>query len=133
MSKRRHTSHRSVITTHDEEGFSPIPVQHIASVAGSSSVSVQQVMVPISPQKVPIAPYGGAPSDLVGDSYDADVDGEDLGNIHYIKARHGKRYPAAVSFNTMLPSHPFLIAFSGCTTYWVDLAPRFFCRRNVAA
>jgi len=102
MSKRRRVKRPSgVVTTHDDdEGYVATPVQHIVSVAGTTSSSTLQVMVPVSPQKAPVMAHrhGLIPEsyDTFSGGYDADADDGDLRTIHYIKAPRAKRYPNAV-------------------------------------
>ena len=119
MKKRCH-SQRSVVTVHDDEGFVATPVQHISSAAGSTTISTEHVMVPLSPQKVVIM-QGHVPefSDVLGDGYDADADDDPLGTIHYIKAPRAKHYPNAVSQLTIsnIPVfHPFVRMHLGCAS-----------------
>jgi hypothetical protein len=82
-----------------DEGYVTTPISHIASRGGSISVSVQQVMVPVSPQKEHVVPFVPIVdfSCVHCDGYDADADDVDLGTIHYLKAPHTKHYPNAVS------------------------------------
>jgi len=121
MPKRRY-SQRSVVTVHDDdEGYVTTPVQHISSAAGSTTISTEHVMVPISPQKEVVITQGHVPdfSDVLGDGYDADADDDHLGIIHYIKAPRAKRYPNAVSqltISLMFLSDPFLCLPLGCTS-----------------
>jgi hypothetical protein len=100
MSKRRRTKSQAFVTTHDDdEGYITTPVQCVSSAGGSTAISTQQVMVPLSPQKQSIAPFSPIPTfdDVLGDGYDADTDDGNLGTIHYIKAPRSKRYHNAVS------------------------------------